>query len=191
MTILNFGIRVLMQSLSNMHLFIIFILTHSSGSPPTPEFIHSFRKYFLRTPVFVYWGSIPNKHTEHLVISKWHHAVSLRYLAQSMGHKSRWQMVDGICINIIKFMYHALKSSTGRNTGMKYKSTDSEFSYCKLWLESEWETSLPQVPEWSFCWRVSRPHAWQPTIALQLLDYTYVEGCVLNSLKIHMVLRGI
>lgn len=36
-------------------------------------------------------------------------------------------MADRVNINIIKFMYYALKSSPRRNTGMKYESVDREY----------------------------------------------------------------
>ena len=54
MTILNSGVSVQMESLSNMHWFRIIILTHSSGSPPTPQFFHLFEKCFLGLP---WWSS--------------------------------------------------------------------------------------------------------------------------------------
>lgn len=73
--------------LSAVHLFTIFILTQHSGSLPTLRFFHSFKKYFLSTPVVVYWGSIPTHGPERAVINKtditW---CCFRYLAQCLAH---------------------------------------------------------------------------------------------------------
>lgn len=70
MSRLDVGFHVLMESLSNMDSFIIFILIHSSDSPVTPQFFHPFKRYFLNTPVFAHWGCIPTKHSAHMVIRK-------------------------------------------------------------------------------------------------------------------------
>lgn len=60
MTVLNYGFNRQMERLRNMHLFTVFLLTHPSGSPPL-QFFHSFKNYFLSTPVVVYWVSTPTK----------------------------------------------------------------------------------------------------------------------------------
>lgn len=55
------------------------------------------------------------------------HVVCCRTQHSARRTGSRWQMADRININIIKFMYYALKSSTRRNTEMKYESVDRDY----------------------------------------------------------------